>query len=139
MKSCEEDSLSNLPLLGFSETVTGSSLTCQGADVRLLQTPPEYYAAILHGIRNAKSDIILCALYFGTESQELNVINEIRLALSRAPALCVRIIFDHSRTLRKGDSSLHHFREALGSFHERVQISLYKMPLIQVSNFNKEI
>jgi CDP-diacylglycerol--glycerol-3-phosphate 3-phosphatidyltransferase len=114
-----------------SSSGDASRLVCHGSAVRLLQAPTEYYTDILLGIRSACRDIVLCALYFGTDAQELNIINEIKLALSREPALRVKIIFDHSRTLRKKDSSLHHFHTALSGYGQRVQTCLYKMPLLQ--------
>ncbi|CAM9107086.1 unnamed protein product, partial [Ectocarpus fasciculatus] len=106
-------------------------IVTEGAALQLLETPAEYFGAILSSIRGARSNITLCALYFGTGEQELRIIRELEEALSREGALRVCIMFDYCRSTRKSDSSLSHFHRALSRFGDRVQISLYKIPLLE--------
>ena len=127
------DMKSTVPLLYETSHSSGNGLPSCGESIRLLNSPVQYYNEILNGIRNSKIDIILCALYFGTEEQERVIIDEVESALIREKRLLVKIVFDHSRTLRKNECSLLLFQNALSRFQDRVELCLYKMPVLNQS------
>ena len=68
--------------------------------VECLDSPEDYYATLLRGIRSAENRIILSALYLGHEPLPLRLVQELVLALQERPQLKVTIIVDHSRAQR---------------------------------------
>lgn len=112
----------------FDSFQQGISLS--GDTIDLLESPEDYFETIIKNIRRAKSDIVLCALYIGTERQEIRLIEELRSALLRDTDLEVRLCFDFCRTTRKGDTSVKRLHEALSAFGERTHVCLYKMPTL---------
>lgn len=98
-----------------------------------LGCPDKFVNTILDEISKATEIIVLSALYMGTGEHEKQIINAIKTALndSKRPNLKVAFIFDHSRSLRNGSSSVKMFSEVIDHYHPRIQVYLYQLPQIR--------
>ncbi|KAI9807290.1 MAG: CDP-diacylglycerol--glycerol-3-phosphate 3-phosphatidyltransferase [Piccolia ochrophora] len=101
----------------------------QASDIKILQTPSEFYEVLKSKIRNAQERIFLSTLYIGREEHEL--ISTIQEALRAQPNLKVSILADFLRGTRDAPKAtcaglLSSLEEEFGS--ERVEVRMYHTP-----------
>lgn len=105
------------------------SFAIHGSQVRILQTPAEFYDTLKNKIRTAKKRIFLSTLYIGKSEREL--ISTLQEALRKNPELKLSILTDALRGTREAPqpscaSLLVPLVEEFGP--ERVEIRMYHTP-----------
>eukprot|EP01101_Sappina_pedata_P010004 TRINITY_DN6194_c0_g1_i1.p1 TRINITY_DN6194_c0_g1~~TRINITY_DN6194_c0_g1_i1.p1 ORF type:complete len:506 (-),score=102.94 TRINITY_DN6194_c0_g1_i1:69-1586(-) len=108
----------------------------KASSIKILQSPPEFYSSLIEGIRKAEQRIIISSLYLGTGDLERKMVDELRAACEKNPALEVVILLDYVRGTRrdkKGDCSAC-LLESLLAFNgerERIRIGFYHTPYLR--------
>ncbi|PNY23312.1 CDP-diacylglycerol-glycerol-3-phosphate 3-phosphatidyltransferase, partial [Tolypocladium capitatum] len=105
------------------------SFDVRGEDIRILQTPADFYETLKDRIRNAKRRIFLSTLYIGRSEREL--IDALRDALRRNPGLKLSILTDALRGTREapGPSCASLLAPLVGEFGpDRVEVRMYHTP-----------
>lgn len=105
------------------------SFPVHGSQIRILQTPSEFYETLKDKIRGAKKRIFLSTLYIGKSEREL--IETLREALSNNPELKLSILTDSLRGTREAPepscaSLLAPLEKEFGP--DRVEIRMYHTP-----------
>ncbi|PHH74684.1 hypothetical protein CDD80_2902 [Ophiocordyceps camponoti-rufipedis] len=98
-------------------------------DVRILDTPSDFYAALRHGIRHARRRIFLATLYLGRSEAEL--VDELRTALRRNGDLRLSVLTDALRGTREapdGPSCASLLAPLVAEFGDRVRVCMYHTP-----------
>ncbi|KAL0946472.1 hypothetical protein HGRIS_012689 [Hohenbuehelia grisea] len=95
--------------------------------IQILTEPAQFYTKLLSMIETAERRIFISSLYIGSE--ELELIEALRLALQRSANLEVVLQLDLNRSTRPGKSSTAHILlPLLREFPERVHVSLFRSP-----------
>jgi CDP-diacylglycerol--glycerol-3-phosphate 3-phosphatidyltransferase len=102
----------------------------QAASIRSLSSPEDFYDSIIAGIRSAKRNITLSALYFGSGDHVIRMMQELRSAIDRNKDLRVTLVADFCRSTRSVDGSIDLFRDILRDHDARIIIGLYRMPIL---------
>eukprot|EP00041_Stephanoeca_diplocostata_P033076 m.1082685 g.1082685 ORF g.1082685 m.1082685 type:complete len:535 (-) comp24267_c0_seq14:2184-3788(-) len=76
-----------------------------GKNIRVLESPTEFYDSLIRNIRNAETRIVLASLYLGNGPKEDVIVDEIRIAMDRCPGIKVRVLVDQTRGTRGKKSS----------------------------------
>ncbi|EIE80687.1 hypothetical protein RO3G_05392 [Rhizopus delemar RA 99-880] len=99
-----------------------------GQNIQPLYQPFEFYSELKSRILSAKKSIFIAALYIGHTEQEL--VDTIRLALSRSSTLQVHILIDCLRGTRnsKGQSSATLLLPLIQEYPDRINVALYHTP-----------
>ncbi|KAG0746735.1 hypothetical protein G6F57_001379 [Rhizopus arrhizus] len=99
-----------------------------GQNIQPLYQPFEFYSELKSRILSAKESIFIAALYIGHTEQEL--VDTIRLALSRSSTLQVHILIDCLRGTRnsKGQSSATLLLPLIQEYPNRINVALYHTP-----------
>ncbi|RDA89173.1 hypothetical protein CP533_2999 [Ophiocordyceps camponoti-saundersi (nom. inval.)] len=99
-------------------------------DIRIIETPSDFYAALRQGIRKAERRIFLATLYIGRSEGEL--VDELRDALRRSPQLRLSVLTDALRGTREapdGPSCASLLAPLVAEFGpERVELRMYHTP-----------
>ncbi|RCI11314.1 hypothetical protein L249_7776 [Ophiocordyceps polyrhachis-furcata BCC 54312] len=99
-------------------------------DIRILETPSDFYAALRQGIRKAQRRIFLATLYIGRSEGEL--VDELREALRRCPQLRLSVLTDALRGTREapdGPSCASLLAPLVAEFGPaRVELRMYHTP-----------
>ncbi|KIJ44309.1 hypothetical protein M422DRAFT_30456 [Sphaerobolus stellatus SS14] len=116
-----------MTLSRFVATLPQPCIPIRGRNVRILQSPVQFYRTILDMIGRAKQRIFLSSLYIGTSEKEL--LQSLRDSLRQNPQLHVYLNLDLLRSTRPGPASTASIlTPLLASFPERVHVNLYKSP-----------
>lgn len=99
-------------------------------DIDVIETPSDYYRFLLEGIRGSRERIVLSALYLGSGSQELKLVEELRLAMKQCKDLRVTILVDFSRTSRRKGGSIQLLASLMSGLSSQVRVAMYMMPQI---------
>ncbi|CAO3678833.1 unnamed protein product [Rhizopus stolonifer] len=99
-----------------------------GQHIKPLYQPSEFYSELKARILSAKENIFIAALYIGHTEQEL--VDTIRLALSRSSSLQVHVPIDCLRGTRfsKGESSATLLLPLIQEYPDQINVSLYHTP-----------
>lgn len=101
-----------------------------GGGIRVLQTPNDFYAALLAMIRRARSHVFLSSLYLGSGTEEL--LASLRGALESNRGLTVRIHLDLLRSTRPGDTaSIRALASLSQEFPDRMHVYLFRSPKLK--------
>ena len=118
-------------------TSWSKGFSIDGENVRVLESPSQYYDTLLTQIQGARRNIVLSALYLGTGKLERRLIRELGEALEREENLRITLIFDFNRAHREytcSDSGskrpqFHVILPLLQKFgRKRIELKLYEMP-----------
>ncbi|KAH7136420.1 hypothetical protein EDB81DRAFT_657224 [Dactylonectria macrodidyma] len=105
------------------------SFDVRGDQIRIIQTPAEFYETLKDRIRNARNRIFLSTLYIGKSEKEL--IETLREALRKTPGLKLSILTDALRGTREAPdpSSASLLAPLVAEFGaDRVEIRMYHTP-----------
>lgn len=102
----------------------------QASSIRSLNSPEDFYDAIIAGIKSAKRNITLSALYFGSGDHVSRMMRELRNAVECNKKLRVFLIADFCRSTRTIDGSIGSFCDLLRGHESRITVGLYRMPLL---------
>ncbi|KAI9246359.1 hypothetical protein BY458DRAFT_591051 [Sporodiniella umbellata] len=99
-----------------------------GQHIKPLYQPSEFYSELKSRILSAKDSIFIAALYIGHTEQEL--VDTLRLALSRSSTLQVHVLIDCLRGTRlsKGESSATLLLPLIQEYPSQINVSLYHTP-----------
>ncbi|TMW69625.1 hypothetical protein Poli38472_001781 [Pythium oligandrum] len=102
-------------------------------DVQIIPSPTAFYEQLLSNIRAAQHRITISSLYLGTGELERGLVDAIAAKLQENPAIHVKIVLDHSRGQRGGQtkSSVSMFKELMKAFPENFELYLYKVPQLR--------
>ena len=81
---------------------TNRGLRVDARKVRVLDTPSEFYGALVDGIERAERRVTLASLYLGTGEKEQRLVRALRSRMATQPALEATVVLDHNRGLRRG-------------------------------------
>ena len=102
MRSLVDDLNSFLGGEAASEGISWSKgFSIDGENVRVLESPSQYYDTLLTQIQGARRNVVLSALYLGTGKLERRLIRELGEALEREENLRITLIFDFNRVHRE--------------------------------------
>ncbi|GAA6025151.1 hypothetical protein JCM11491_000233, partial [Sporobolomyces phaffii] len=98
--------------------------------VKVLYEPREFYARLLHKIRNATKRVFIASLYVGKEETEL--VATLHDALRRNPRLELTFLTDYFRSTREhpNPSSASLLASLAAAFPERVDLRLFHTPAL---------
>lgn len=124
----------------LSGAISPVVIPIKGEEIEILHTPPSFYDALLTGIKQAKRDVVLAALYLSRGEKEKELLETISGALRKNSDLHVTFLLDHSRTTRGGEehSSVSMLSPLVQEFggqrgKARAHVYLYQMPQLQGS------
>ncbi|CAK8675582.1 unnamed protein product [Clavelina lepadiformis] len=112
----------------------------QGENIKVLNSPSEFYCCLIDGIMSAKRRIVLSALYLGTGEKEEKLVQCLDEALHRSVvdnrSLDVSILFDYVRGSRGSKNSktillplLKHHDSSAGT--NKLEVSFYHTPSLR--------
>lgn len=116
-----------------SSSRDATTLRVHEEQVCVLQSPLEYFQQLKTLLRISKREVIFSALYFGTGEQEVDLLTEVKTALTdeSRPQLQISLLLDHSRSQRGSISSLHLLGPLCEKYPGRFHVYLYQMPLLR--------
>ena len=83
-------------------STTNRGLRVDARKVRVLDTPSEFYGALVDGIERAERRVTLASLYLGTGEKEQRLVQALHSRMAAQPALEATVVLDHNRGLRRG-------------------------------------
>ena len=102
--------------------------------VSIIETPNDYFDALMEGIGRSRHRISLSALYLGTGEREEQLVNRLGEALNEHPDLSVSVLLDGNRGTRidaGGRSSESILAAASAAFPGRLQACFFTLPQLQ--------
>ncbi|KAN0035835.1 hypothetical protein ACTA71_005126 [Dictyostelium dimigraforme] len=100
-------------------------------NIDFIQEPIDFYNHLIDGVKRSKKRITMASLYLGTGKQEIELVEEMKLAMERNKELKIHILLDGLRGTRIGvdkESSATILDELLNLYSDRVTISMYHTP-----------
>ncbi|KAH9142749.1 hypothetical protein AeRB84_009830 [Aphanomyces euteiches] len=98
-------------------------------DIKVLNSPTDFYNQLLDNIRHATKKISISSLYIGNDALCRKLVETLIEACSANSQLQVSIVLDFSRGQRGGStSSVVMLRELLSRFPNNVSLHLYRVP-----------
>lgn len=97
--------------------------------------PENFYSELRRLIANARSRIVISALYLGSGDKEKLLLKDIESALESNPELKISFLLDHSRARRGGQSSITLLSPLVDRFGARLSVSFYQMPLLRTAPY----
>ncbi|KAK7081920.1 CDP-diacylglycerol--glycerol-3-phosphate 3-phosphatidyltransferase [Halocaridina rubra] len=99
-----------------------------GAQVRVLRDPSEFYAELLLKASRASERISMSSLYLGTGKLEENLVSTMLERASRCENLCIHWLLDFTRGSRGTHNSRTMLMPLLTKFPRTCSVSLYHTP-----------
>ncbi|XP_061665643.1 CDP-diacylglycerol--glycerol-3-phosphate 3-phosphatidyltransferase, mitochondrial [Syngnathoides biaculeatus] len=105
-----------------------------GARVRVLASPDQFYQTLKARVRTAKRRVVLASLYLGTGQLEQDLVDCVQEALERSqenshtPDLKVSVLLDYTRGSRGQVNSRTMLLPLLRRFTSQMRVSLYHTP-----------